>query len=500
MPRQIGCCCVGGYDLDAVEAAAAESGPGRRDGGVLSSGLFIDLSGSQMTKAVRRVVTGHHADGRSTVVLDGAAPNVKQRQAGNGSTLLWVTDETPAQVSGSADRAAREDRRAAAAPRARFSRLRSSRPASAAKCATTRPLLRDFGIGPDVKRGHPPRHPAHPPHAQSRLRGRSGRRDRPAARRRRRAPESRRRDRAAGDEPCLDQPRHGDAAGSRWCSSTRKSHEHPLRPHRRRHPALALAGAASGGGARAGSRSWFTSSSISRCCASATRRCPGCWKTPCARATAASTSPFPCKQAVMPLLHEPVGRGARDRRGEHGGHRRREADRPQHRRFRLGLGLQARAARGRPVARGAARRWRCGRCGGLRGTGAGRAGAVDPGCGSVRPLRWPPALARNSRARESFRDRTWKAAMKSASGLIHCTPTGMAGIPACRSTRNSASLLAVGFGDRLRTAGNGAAQGGSTRRLRDRRWRAHERRPGDSRFQAVHRPRRGPGAHGRAFP
>jgi hypothetical protein len=59
-----------------------------------------------MTKPVRRVVTGHLADGRSTVVFDGPAPNVKQRHAGNGSTLVWVTEESPAAVAGVADRAA----------------------------------------------------------------------------------------------------------------------------------------------------------------------------------------------------------------------------------------------------------------------------------------------------------------------------------------------------------------------------------------------------------
>src|SRR6185295_19947043 len=60
-----------------------------------------------VAKAVRRLVTGHHADGRSTVLLDGSAPNVRQRQAGNASTLLWATDETPAKTS-RADRAKRE--------------------------------------------------------------------------------------------------------------------------------------------------------------------------------------------------------------------------------------------------------------------------------------------------------------------------------------------------------------------------------------------------------
>lgn len=58
-------------------------------------------------KSVRRIVTGHRPDGRSTVLMDHAAANVKQRHAGNGSTLLWVTDEAPARPSGE-DRAERE--------------------------------------------------------------------------------------------------------------------------------------------------------------------------------------------------------------------------------------------------------------------------------------------------------------------------------------------------------------------------------------------------------
>src|SRR5258708_35458721 len=59
-------------------------------------------------KPVRRVVTGHR-DGRAVVLFDSAAPNQKPRQAsGLVSTLLWVTDEAPADISGKADRAARE--------------------------------------------------------------------------------------------------------------------------------------------------------------------------------------------------------------------------------------------------------------------------------------------------------------------------------------------------------------------------------------------------------
>lgn len=59
-------------------------------------------------KPVRRIVTGHR-DGRAVVLFDGPAPNQKLRQAsGLVSTLLWVTDETPADITGSTDKSLRE--------------------------------------------------------------------------------------------------------------------------------------------------------------------------------------------------------------------------------------------------------------------------------------------------------------------------------------------------------------------------------------------------------
>src|SRR4051812_9772634 len=59
-------------------------------------------------KPVRRIVTGHR-DGKSVVLFDSAAPNQKLRQAsGLVSTLLWVTEETPADISGTQDRSLRE--------------------------------------------------------------------------------------------------------------------------------------------------------------------------------------------------------------------------------------------------------------------------------------------------------------------------------------------------------------------------------------------------------
>lgn len=56
----------------------------------------------------RRIVTGHDARGRAVVLYDGAAPNVKRRASGLVSTLLWTTDESPADARRTDDRSARE--------------------------------------------------------------------------------------------------------------------------------------------------------------------------------------------------------------------------------------------------------------------------------------------------------------------------------------------------------------------------------------------------------
>jgi mannose-6-phosphate isomerase-like protein (cupin superfamily) len=108
---------------------------------------------------IRRVITGHRPDGRSAVLADGPAPNVKQRKAGNASTLLWVTEECPAEVSGSSDRAARD---IAVPPPRRGSifRIAEFPPHTGGDLRDNETVLRDFGIGADVARGHPPRHPA----------------------------------------------------------------------------------------------------------------------------------------------------------------------------------------------------------------------------------------------------------------------------------------------------------------------------------------------------
>ncbi len=57
-----------------------------------------------MLKPVRRVVTGHNDAGKSVFLMDGPAPAVFTRGTGSTtSTILWETDRTPADNSGSRD-------------------------------------------------------------------------------------------------------------------------------------------------------------------------------------------------------------------------------------------------------------------------------------------------------------------------------------------------------------------------------------------------------------
>ena len=58
---------------------------------------------------VRRVLTGHDAEGRSTFIADGHAPNVKEMPSFPGLALtdLWETKGAPASNAGDADAADR---------------------------------------------------------------------------------------------------------------------------------------------------------------------------------------------------------------------------------------------------------------------------------------------------------------------------------------------------------------------------------------------------------
>ena len=57
-----------------------------------------------MPRAIRRVVTGHNAQGKAVFISDGPAPAVFDRGPGaTAVTELWETDATPASNAGNAD-------------------------------------------------------------------------------------------------------------------------------------------------------------------------------------------------------------------------------------------------------------------------------------------------------------------------------------------------------------------------------------------------------------
>ena len=59
-----------------------------------------------MPRPVRRVVTGHTPEGRSTIIMDEPAPQVTPAaEPEGGSTVLWVTDTAPASNAGNEDAA-----------------------------------------------------------------------------------------------------------------------------------------------------------------------------------------------------------------------------------------------------------------------------------------------------------------------------------------------------------------------------------------------------------
>ncbi len=107
-------------------------------------------------RQTRRIVTGHDPAGKAIVIIDGAAPNVKLRQAsGLVSTLLWVTDESPADISGSGDRA---DRDVGVAPpqRGTIFRVVDFPPTSGSLSAEA--VLREMGLSVNGASRHPLMH------------------------------------------------------------------------------------------------------------------------------------------------------------------------------------------------------------------------------------------------------------------------------------------------------------------------------------------------------
>jgi mannose-6-phosphate isomerase-like protein (cupin superfamily) len=99
-----------------------------------------------MPRPTRRVVTGHDASGRAVILVDGAAPSAKLRKAtGLTSTLLWVTDESPADNSGAKDSADREIG-VAPPPRGSIFRMVDFPPASETGAVDNAAMLKEMGL------------------------------------------------------------------------------------------------------------------------------------------------------------------------------------------------------------------------------------------------------------------------------------------------------------------------------------------------------------------
>jgi len=52
-----------------------------------------------MSFKVRRVVTGHDKNGKAHAIIDEISNNVFSRRPGQQSTVIWATDQTPADLS-----------------------------------------------------------------------------------------------------------------------------------------------------------------------------------------------------------------------------------------------------------------------------------------------------------------------------------------------------------------------------------------------------------------
>lgn len=87
--------------MDATMGWPTRAGTSRTTG----SGREISQLERLMVQKIRRVVTGHDAQGRSAILFDGAAPCVKQMDSMPGLALtdLWESLDAPADNSGSSD-------------------------------------------------------------------------------------------------------------------------------------------------------------------------------------------------------------------------------------------------------------------------------------------------------------------------------------------------------------------------------------------------------------
>ena len=113
-----------------------------------------------MANELRRVVTGHDAEGRAVVLFDGPAPRkVVRAETGNVMQLCWVTDQTPADVTGNQDRGERTIG-IPPPPRGSVFRVVDFAPGTDKVQLPADHLARQMGEGHAAGKARPPRHHA----------------------------------------------------------------------------------------------------------------------------------------------------------------------------------------------------------------------------------------------------------------------------------------------------------------------------------------------------
>jgi mannose-6-phosphate isomerase-like protein (cupin superfamily) len=113
-----------------------------------------------MDQEIRRVVTTHDRSGAAVVLVDGIAQNRRSRPDGlTASTLLWVTDATPARFSGTRD-LAEVTIGVPPPPSGSIFRIVDFGPERAGAPVDHATLMKEMGIAHGTGGRRPPRHPA----------------------------------------------------------------------------------------------------------------------------------------------------------------------------------------------------------------------------------------------------------------------------------------------------------------------------------------------------
>lgn len=112
-----------------------------------------------MEHRIRRVVTTHDESGKAAVLFAGIAPNTRVRAgAGFVSTLLWVTEHSPARYV--ARDAADVQMGVAPPPKGAVFRIVDFPPVTEGAAGVDHArLIQDMGVGHHGESGAPPRHP-----------------------------------------------------------------------------------------------------------------------------------------------------------------------------------------------------------------------------------------------------------------------------------------------------------------------------------------------------